>query len=65
MLRNTADNLFSGLVRLIRDDNGATAIEYALVGALVSIAAIGSMQSIGTALNDVYMNRAVDAFNGR
>jgi pilus assembly protein Flp/PilA len=35
---------------------GATAIEYALVGALISIAALAAMGGLGNKLNTVYNN---------
>lgn len=38
------------LTRIIEDQSGATAIEYALIAALVSVAAIGVLTSLGTAL---------------
>ena len=44
------------LLKLIKDDAGATAIEYALVAALIAIAAIGAMTSIGTKLSSSYNN---------
>jgi pilus assembly protein Flp/PilA len=36
--------------RILKDESGATAIEYALIAALVSIAAIGAYQLVGGAL---------------
>jgi pilus assembly protein Flp/PilA len=39
-----------------RDDRGATAIEYALVAALISVAAITAMSSIGTKLGSTFNN---------
>ncbi len=36
------------------DDSGATAIEYGLIAALVSVAAIGALTSLGTSLNTVF-----------
>ncbi len=40
------------LIRLAADEQGATATEYALVASLVSIAVIGALGAIGTALRD-------------
>ncbi len=37
--------------RFWRDQNGATAIEYAVIGALLSIVIVVSATSIGTKLN--------------
>ena len=40
--------------KLIRNEKGATAIEYGLIAALIAVAAIGAMSSIGTALNTTF-----------
>ena len=42
--------------RLIRSEEGATAIEYGLIAALISVAAIGAMQGIGNKLNTTFNN---------
>ncbi len=48
------------------DDSGATAIEYGLIAALVSVAAIGALTAVGNSLNTLFtsvsnaMNAAVD-----
>ena len=36
------------------DESGATAIEYGLIAALVSIAAIGAMTSLGDAVTNTF-----------
>ncbi|MBA3512206.1 Flp family type IVb pilin [Sphingomonas sp.] len=41
-------------LKLIRNDKGATAIEYGLIAALIAVAAIGAMSSIGSALNTTF-----------
>lgn len=43
-------------LKLIKNNRGATAIEYALIAALISVAAIGAMQGIGNALNTTFNN---------
>jgi pilus assembly protein Flp/PilA len=43
-------------LKLIRDDEGATAIEYGLIAALIAVAAIGAMQGIGSKLNTTFNN---------
>jgi pilus assembly protein Flp/PilA len=48
-------SLFS---RLLRDRKGVTAIEYALVASLISIAAVALMGTIGTSLSTTYSNVA-------
>ena len=42
------------LTRIFEDQSGATAIEYGLVAALVSVAAIGVLTSLGTSLGSVF-----------
>lgn len=37
-------------VAFLKDETGATAIEYGLLAALISIAALAAMQAVGTAL---------------
>jgi pilus assembly protein Flp/PilA len=39
------------------DDSGATAIEYGLIAAFISIAIIGSANSVGSALIDNFYNK--------
>ena len=40
--------------RFVGSKSGATAIEYALIAALVSIAAIGAMTTVGTNVNALF-----------
>jgi len=39
---------------LMNDESGATAIEYGLIAALVSVAAIGALQAMGTSLDTMF-----------
>lgn len=39
---------------LINDESGATAIEYGLIAALVSVAAITALQAMGTSLDTMF-----------
>ena len=41
---------------LVRDEQGATAIEYGLIAALIAVAAITAMQSLGNELDDTFGN---------
>jgi pilus assembly protein Flp/PilA len=41
---------------IIRDEQGATAIEYGLIAALIAVAAIVGMQSVGTRLQGTFNN---------
>jgi pilus assembly protein Flp/PilA len=40
--------------KLLRDEQGATAIEYGLIAALISIAAIAAMGTLGDTLSDTF-----------
>ena len=44
------------LLQLIRDEKGATAIEYGLIAALIAVAAITAMQGLGTQLSNTFGN---------
>ena len=46
----------SKFLKLIRNEEGATAIEYGLIAALIAVAAIGAMQGIGTKLSKTFNN---------
>ena len=46
-------------LKLIKNEKGATAIEYGLIAALIAVAAIGAMTSIGTSLSSTFSNVAV------
>ncbi|HEX5258456.1 MAG TPA: Flp family type IVb pilin [Sphingomicrobium sp.] len=46
----------SGLTRILRNRSGATAIEYALVGALISIAALAAITNLGGRVNVMFNN---------
>jgi pilus assembly protein Flp/PilA len=37
--------------RFVKDESGATAIEYGLIAALISVVAIATLRSIGSNLN--------------
>ncbi len=39
---------------LLKDKSGATAIEYGLIAALVSVAAVVALQNLGTSLNSMF-----------
>ena len=42
------NNLFT---RFVRDESGATAIEYGLIAALIAVVIIGTLTAIGTSLS--------------
>jgi pilus assembly protein Flp/PilA len=44
-------NLFS---RFVRDESGATAIEYGLIAALIAVVVIGAVTAVGTGLSSTF-----------
>ena len=40
--------------KLLQDESGATAIEYGLIAALVSVAAIGALTTMGESLETMF-----------
>ena len=44
------------IIAFLNDESGATAIEYGLIAALIAVAAIGAMTSIGTKLGTTFNN---------
>ena len=44
--------------RLMKNENGATAIEYVLIASLISVAAITAMGTVGTKVSSVLSNVA-------
>ena len=46
------------LSRFLKDENGASAIEYALIASLIAVAIVGSVTAIGTKLSALYADRA-------
>ena len=45
------NNLFA---RFVRDESGATAIEYGLIAALIAVVVIGAVQLVGTNLSGTF-----------
>jgi pilus assembly protein Flp/PilA len=48
-------NLFS---RFVRDESGATAIEYGLIAALIAVVIITGVTAVGTKLSTSFLNIA-------
>ncbi len=51
------------LKRFLNDEDGATAIEYGLIAALVSVAAIGALTAMGSSLSTMF-NTVSSALSG-
>jgi len=58
--------MFGNIKTLLKDESGATAIEYGLIAALVSVAAITALTAMGSSLKDLFgtvsteLNQAVN-----
>ncbi len=48
--------MFTTIKSFINDESGATAIEYGLIAALVSVAAIGALTAMGSSLDTMFTN---------
>ena len=46
----------SKFIKMMRNTKGATAIEYALIAALIAIAAIAAMTNVGSKLGETFNN---------
>ena len=42
--------------RFVRDESGATAIEYGLIAALIAVVIIGGVRAVGTDLSTTFQN---------
>ena len=56
--RNDVPGMLTALARLLNSDDGATAIEYGLIAALIAVAAIAAFQLVGTNLSSTFHNIA-------
>ena len=52
--------MFATLIKLWKSEDGATAIEYGLIAALIAVAAIAAFQLVGTNLTSVFNDVASD-----
>jgi pilus assembly protein Flp/PilA len=51
-----AEVMVAALVRFVKDESGATAIEYALIAILISTVIIVGATALGTQLNSTYQS---------
>ena len=47
-------NLYLGLQRFVSDEEGVTAIEYALIASLIAVVIIAAVTATGTQVRDVF-----------
>jgi pilus assembly protein Flp/PilA len=50
--------LYSGLQRFIREEEGVTAIEYALIAALIAVVIIAAVRLVGQDVNNTFQSIA-------
>ncbi len=50
--------------RIVKDEDGATAIEYGLLAALIAVAIIGGVTVVGTTLQTTFTNVSNELPNG-
>ncbi len=55
--------LVTGFVNFINDEEGVTAIEYALIAALIAIVIIGGATAVGTNVNALFTTVAGSLHN--
>ena len=59
MLQNLSSPIMASVARFMRDESGATAIEYALVASGIAVAIASTVVSLGSAVkNNLYGNIA-------
>jgi pilus assembly protein Flp/PilA len=46
--------MFELIIRLLRNEAGATAVEYGLIAALIAVAAVAVMGTVGTNLSTTF-----------
>jgi pilus assembly protein Flp/PilA len=47
-------NMYASLIKLLKNEDGATAIEYGLIAALIAVAAVTVMATVGTNLSNTF-----------
>jgi pilus assembly protein Flp/PilA len=57
-LQDGVQIMFAILANLARDEGGATAIEYDLIAALISVVIIGAITTVGTNLSGTFSSVA-------
>jgi pilus assembly protein Flp/PilA len=50
--------MFATIIKLLRNKDGATAIEYGLIAALIAVAAVTVMGTVGTNLSTTFQSVA-------
>jgi pilus assembly protein Flp/PilA len=53
-MESTMKNIIAKTARFIRDEDGISAIEYALLGSLIALAIITAVKTVATGLNTAF-----------
>lgn len=56
-------NLYLAIQRFVKDEEGVTAIEYALIASLIAVVIIAAVSSTGTRVNCTFL-KVVSALGG-
>jgi len=48
--------MFTSLISLLREEEGATMVEYGLLVALIALVALGAVQTLGINLSQLFVN---------
>jgi pilus assembly protein Flp/PilA len=51
------------LARFVRDESGATSVEYGLIAALIAVAIIGAARALGTQIGTTFNTVVTDTQN--
>ena len=54
MFSNVPSEDYPGILAFFQDEGGATAIEYGLIAALISVVIIGAITAVGTQLSTTF-----------
>jgi pilus assembly protein Flp/PilA len=52
--------MFATIIKLLKNEDGATAIEYGLIAVLIAVAAVTVMATVGTNLSSTFSTVAGD-----
>ena len=55
----------SHLESFVKDETGATSIEYAFIAALIGVAIIGSLQTVGSTVDGAFQSFATELNNAQ
>ena len=61
--QNGKEKVMTSFRKFLRDENGATAIEYGLIAALLSVVIIAAVTLVGTSLEAVFTNVGANLSN--